>query len=130
MTGAKYLNEITQETTYLWLESMSVSNKTKLIRLKCLKAILGECFDNGWIKQKFWKSINIKVDKNVKRLLRSDEINILLSLLDLNTYIGLREAVVILTLYICGLRMKTLGQLEEDANKVYFSKIRYIIFVE
>lgn len=56
MTGAKYLNEITRETTYLWLESMSVSNKTKLIRLKCLKAILSECFDNGWIKQKSFGS--------------------------------------------------------------------------
>ncbi len=113
ITGSTYLNEITNVTIYQWLESMNVSNSTKLIRLKCLKAILSKFFDNGWIKQKFWKSINIKVDKNVKKGAKSDEINILLSLIDLNTFIGLRDTVAILTLYKTGIRIGTLGQLEE-----------------
>ncbi|AFJ62994.1 integrase/recombinase [Bacillus velezensis YAU B9601-Y2] len=45
---------------------MNVSNQTKLTRLKCLKAFLSRCFDNGWIEIKFWKTINIKVDQKVK----------------------------------------------------------------
>ncbi|WP_404467238.1 tyrosine-type recombinase/integrase [Planococcus rifietoensis] len=112
-TEITYLNEIAADTIYLWLESMSVSNQTKLTRLKCLKAILTKCFDNGWIEQKFWKTISIKVDKNVKKGARSDDIEVLLSLLDLNTFIGLRDAVAIITLYKTGIRINTLGQLEE-----------------
>ena len=113
ITSATYLHEITTELIYVWLDSMKVSNQTKLIRLKCLKAILSKCLDNGWIKQKYWKSINIKVDKNVKKGATSNEIQILLSLVDLNTFIGLRDAVAIITLYKTGIRINTLGQLEE-----------------
>jgi site-specific recombinase XerD len=113
ITSATYLHEITNELIYVWLDSMKVSNQTKLIRLKCLKAILSKCFDNGWITQKYWKSINIKVDKNVKKGATSNEIQILLSLVDLNTFIGLRDAVAIITLYKTGIRINTLGQLEE-----------------
>lgn len=113
ITNVTYLHEISSELIYLWLDSMKVSNQTKLIRLKCLKAILSKCFDNGWVKQRFWKSINIKVDKNVKKGATSNEIQILLSLLDLNSFIGLRDAVAIITLYKTGIRINTLGQLEE-----------------
>lgn len=113
ITSVRYLHEITSETIYVWLDSMRVSNQTKLIRLKCLKAILSKCFDNGWVKQKFWKSIHIKVDKNIKKGATSNEIQVLLSLVDLNTFIGLRDAVAIITLYKTGIRINTLGQLEE-----------------
>lgn len=61
-----FLNEITTESIYFWLEKMDVSSQTRLIRLKCLKAFLTRCFDNGWLETKFWKSINIKVDKQIK----------------------------------------------------------------
>lgn len=47
ITNVEYLEEITTDTIYLWLDSMQVSNQTKLTRLKCLKAILGKCFNNG-----------------------------------------------------------------------------------
>lgn len=113
ITNVTYLHEISSELIYLWLDSMKVSNQTKLIRLKCLKAILSKCFDNGWVKQRYWKSINIKVDKNVKKGATSSEIQVLLSLLDLNSFIGLRDAVAIITLYKTGIRINTLGQLEE-----------------
>ncbi|WP_342543308.1 site-specific integrase [Paenisporosarcina sp. FSL H8-0542] len=113
ITNVTYLHEISSEMIYLWLDSMKVSNQTKLIRLKCLKAILSKCFDNGWVKQRYWKTINIKVDKNVKKGATSSEIQVLLSLLDLNSFIGLRDAVAIITLYKTGIRINTLGQLEE-----------------
>lgn len=67
ITSVEYLEEITTDTIYLWLDSMQVSNQTKLTRLKCLKAILGKCFKNGWFGSKFWHGINIKVDKKVKK---------------------------------------------------------------
>ncbi|KGA98124.1 integrase [Alkalihalobacillus alcalophilus ATCC 27647 = CGMCC 1.3604] len=113
VTNVKYLEEITTDTIYLWLDSMQVSNQTKLTRLKCLKAILSKCFKNGWFSSKFWHGINIKVDKKVKKGAKEDDVMVLLSLLDLNTYIGLRDAVAVLTLYKTGVRINTLGQLQE-----------------
>lgn len=113
VTGVSYLSEITSDTIYEWLASMAVSNQTKLTRLKCLKAILSKCFNNGWYEQNFWKQINIKVDKNVKKGSTSNDISILLSLLDLNTFVGLRDAVAVITLHRTGVRINTLGQLEE-----------------
>lgn len=113
VTGVDFLEDITVDTMYLWLNSMDVSNQTKLTRLKCLKAILGKCINNGWIESKFWQNINIKVDKKVKQGAKKDDVMILLSLLDLNTFIGLRDAVAVLTLYRTGVRINTLGQLQE-----------------
>ena len=92
---------------------MEVSNVTKLIRLKCLKAFLGKCIDNGWLPMMFWLSINIKVDKNVKKGATKNEIEVLLSLLDTTTFVGLRDAVAILTLYQTEIRINTIGQLAE-----------------
>ncbi|EIT85389.1 site-specific tyrosine recombinase XerD [Fictibacillus macauensis ZFHKF-1] len=112
-TNVEYLENITTDSIYLWLNSMAVSNQTKLTRLKCLKAILGKCFNNGWFSSKFWHGINIKVDKQVKKGAKKDDVMVLLSLLDLNTFIGLRDAVAVLTLYRTGVRINTLGQLQE-----------------
>lgn len=113
VTNVKCLDDITTDTIYLWLDSMQVSNQTKLTRLKCLKAILGKCFNNGWYNSKFWHGINIKVDKKVKKGAKKADVEVLLSLLDLNTFIGLRDAVAVLTLYKTGVRINTLGQLCE-----------------
>lgn len=99
VTGATHLSDVSLEKIYDWLDTMNVSNTSKLIKLKSLKSILGKCFDNGWIETKFWTVIKIKVDKNVKKGAKRDEINILLSLLDLNTFVGLRDAVAVLTMY-------------------------------
>ncbi len=113
ITNVTNLEEITADTIYFWLDSMDVSNQTKLTRLKCLKAILSKCFNNGWVSEKFWSGINIKVDKKVKKGAKKDDVMVLLSLLDLNTFIGLRDAVAVLTLYRTGIRINTLGRLQE-----------------
>lgn len=109
----KFLSDITLNTIYGWLEQMSVSNQTKLTRLKALKSFLSKCFNNGWYESKFWQVVTVKVDKKVKKGADEKDIQILLSLLDLNTFIGLRDAVAILTMYKTGIRINTLGQLEE-----------------
>ncbi len=83
--------DITANTIYKCLDSMNVSNQTKLTRLKCLKAFLSRCFDNRWIEMKFWKTINIKVDQKVKEGATEHDVNVLLSLLDLGNFIHLRE---------------------------------------
>ena len=113
ITGVTYLSDITTEKIYDWLDTMNVSNTSKLIKLKSLKSILGKCFDNGWIETKFWTVIKIKVDKNVKKGAKRNEINLLLSLLDLETFVGLRDAVAVLTMYTTGVRINTLEQIEE-----------------
>lgn len=69
----QYLEEITVDTIYQWLESMKVSQSTKSTRLKCLKAVLGKCHNNGWLPSKFWLTVQIKLDKKLK-LVQSREI--------------------------------------------------------
>lgn len=46
VTNIQCVGDITTNTIYKWLDSMNVSNQTKLTRLKCLKAFLSRCFDN------------------------------------------------------------------------------------
>lgn len=111
-TGVVYLSDITIATLYNWLGQMDVKNETKLIRLKCIKAVLGKCFDNGWYKDKFWKQVNVKVDNKIKKGTEDNDIKILLSLIDTTTYIGFRDYVAILTLYTTGIRINTLALLE------------------
>ncbi|WP_312144910.1 MULTISPECIES: site-specific integrase [Lysinibacillus] len=108
-----FLNEITLDTIYSWLENMQVSNQTKLTKLKALKSFLSKCYINGWYESKFWQDVNLKVDKKVKTGANEKDVQLLISLLDLNTFIGLRDAVAILTMYKTGIRINTLGKLEE-----------------
>lgn len=112
VTGVNYLNEITANHIYTWLHSMSVSNQTKLTRLKCLKAFLSKCFNNGWLHTKFWTNITIKVDNKVKEGATDREVNLLLSLLDLNDFVQLRDAAALLLMYQTGLRIGTVSRLE------------------
>lgn len=122
MQNISYLSEITLDSIYSWLSQMQVSNQTKQTRLKALKSFLTKCFNNGWFETKFWQTVNVKVDKQVKKGTDEKDVQVLLSLLDLNTFIGLRDAVAILTMYKTGIRINTLGQLEEKhidfSNKV------------
>lgn len=113
VTKIQYVGDISAETIYSWLDSMNVSNQTKLTRLKCLKAFLSRCFDNGWIQIKFWKTINIKVDQKVKEGATERDVNLLISLLDLSNFIQLRDATAVLVMFKTGIRINTLSQLEE-----------------
>lgn len=112
VVGAKYLKELNADDIYNWLASMNVSNQTKLTRLKCLKAFLGKCFNNGWIDVKFWANIKIKVDSPVKEGATDHEVKALLSLLDLNDFVQLRDAAAVLVMYQTGLRIGTVTDLE------------------
>ncbi|ETI67855.1 tyrosine-type recombinase/integrase [Neobacillus vireti] len=113
ITGATVIEELTTDHIYRWLSSMDVSNSTKLIRLKCLKAFLSRCFKNGWITTNFWADIKIKVDQPVKEGATDREINLLLSLLDLTKFVELRDAAAVLLMYQTGVRIGTLSQLEQ-----------------
>ncbi|MBO1627811.1 tyrosine-type recombinase/integrase [Bacillus arachidis] len=112
VTGTQYLEELNVNHIYEWLSSMNVKNQTKLTRLKCLKAFLGRCRDNGWIDINFWKNVKIKVDTPVKEGATDREINLLLSMLDLTRFLDLRDATAILLMYQTGIRVGTLAQLE------------------
>jgi site-specific recombinase XerD len=107
-----YLDEITADSIYGWLSKMVVSPQTKLTRLKCLKAFLSHCFDNTWLTSRFWKRINIKVDKKIKEGATQKEVDILLSLLDLGDFVQLRDATAVLVMFKTGLRVNTMVQLE------------------
>ncbi|MGG4166829.1 site-specific integrase [Rossellomorea vietnamensis] len=107
-----YVDDITSDTLYEWLSNMNVSAQTKLTRLKCLKAFLSRCFDNGWVTIKFWGKVNIRVDTKVKEGATDREIRVLLSVLDLNDYVQLRDATAALLMYKTGIRINTLVHLE------------------
>jgi len=109
----EFVEEITADSIYNYLDSIDVSNQTKLIRLKSIKAVLGKFHNNGWINQKFWSNIHIKIDKEVKKGARASDIEVLLSLIDKNTFIGFRDTVAILTMYKTGIRIRTVGELKE-----------------
>lgn len=109
-----HLEQIDAQSIYDWLDSMNVSPVTKKNRLKFIKAMLTKCFDNGWFDNKFWNNIQIRIDRTVKNGAKENDLNILLSLLDTSSFIGLRDAVAILTLYRTGVRINTLGQIEES----------------
>lgn len=112
VTGIKVIEDIGADHLYLWLSSMNVSNQTKLTRLKCLKAFLSRCFNNGWLEVNFWNNVKIKVDSPVKEGATDREIKILLSLLDLTRFVELRDTAAILIMYQTGIRVGTLSQLE------------------
>lgn len=108
-----YVEDIDTDSIYSYLGSLEVSEQTKLIRLKSLKAVLSRFFNNGWLKIKFWSNIHIKIDKKVKKSAKESDIEVLISLLDKSTFIGFRDMVAILTLYRTGIRIATLGGLKE-----------------
>jgi len=119
-----YVEDINADSVYNYLDSLEVAQQTKLIRLKSIKAVLGKFHNNGWLKEKFWSYIQIKIDKEVKKSAKANDVDILLSLLDKNTFIGFRDTVAILTLYRTGIRIRTLGELTErhiDFENLYLN---------
>jgi site-specific recombinase XerD len=112
ITRLTYVDEITSDHLYEWLASMDVSPQTKLTRVKCLKAFLSRCFDNGWVTARFWKKVNVKVDSNVKEGASERDIKVLLSVLDLSDFVQLRDATAALLMYKTGLRINTIVHLE------------------
>lgn len=112
-TGIEYLEDITSDSIFSWIYEMDVKPQTKLTRLKCFKAFLGRCFDNGWFKNKFWRNVNIKVNQEIKEGATDDDVNLLLSVLDFNNWLDLRNGVAVLIMYRCGLRLGTIAKMRE-----------------
>lgn len=120
-TGLRYVDEIDANSIYDYLNELQVANTTKLLRLKSVKAVLSRFFDNRWIEYKFWRTIQIKIDKKVKKGASENDIEILLSLIDKSTFIGFRDTVAIMLMYKTGIRIRTLGELRE--RHVDFDKL-------
>lgn len=112
VTGLRSITAVTATSVYEWLSSMQVANQTKLTRLKCLKAFFERCAENGWLTERFWRRIQIKVDMPVKEGTAEKDVRTLLALLDLTDFVQLRDATAILTMYQTGLRLGTMCQLE------------------
>lgn len=112
-TGLIYVEEINADSIYDYLNDINVAKTTKLLRLKTIKAVLSRFFDNRWVEYKFWKNIQIKIDKQVKPAAKEGDIEVLLKLIDRSTFIGFRDTVAILLMYKTGIRIRTLGELRE-----------------
>ena len=120
----QYVEDITVDSIYHYLDSLDVKQTTKLIRLKSIKAVLSKFFNNGWIKQKFWNSIQLKIDKEVKKGAKESDIDKLLELIDQTSFVGFRDAVAIKLMYRTGIRIKTLAELRErhiDIENLFLS---------
>lgn len=111
-TGLMYLQDINVGSIYMWLSSMNVSDQTRLTRLKCFKAFLSRCYDNGWLKVNFWKNVKVKVNSKIKEGAKESNINLLLSVLDFSDFVQLRDGTAALLMYKTGIRLNTLTLLE------------------
>src|SRR5690625_2704526 len=110
--GVIHVQDIDAGTIYNYIDSLDVSVATKLIRLKSIKAVLTRFFDNGWFAYKFWTSIQITVDKDVKEGADEADIALLLNAIDKTAFVGFRDAVAILFMYKTGVRTSTLAKLK------------------
>ncbi len=108
-----YVEDINLDKLYHYLDVLEVKPATKLIRLKSIKAVLSKFYNNGWIKDRFWSNIQIKIDKEVKKGAKESDIDKLLQLIDHTTFIGFRDACAITLMYKTGIRIRTLGELRE-----------------
>lgn len=113
MNNLEYVEEINIGSIYNYLGSLDVSQRTKLIRLKSTKAVLSKFHNNGWIKDRFWCNIQIKIDKEVKKGAKESDIDRLLQLIDKTTFIGFRDACAVKIMYKTGIRIRTLGEVRE-----------------
>lgn len=113
ITELVYVEDINADSIYDYLNTIQVAKATKLLRLKSIKAVLSRFFDNRWIEYKFWKNIQIRIDKKVKTAASESDIEILLQVIDRSTFIGFRDSVAILLMYKTGIRITTLGELRE-----------------
>lgn len=109
----EYVEDINLDKLYHYLDVLQVTAATKLIRLKSIKAVLSKFYNNGWVKERFWSNIQIKIDKEVKKGRRESDIEKLLQLIDQTTFIGFRDASAIKLMYKTGIRIRTLGELRE-----------------
>ncbi|MGA3675543.1 hypothetical protein [Lysinibacillus agricola] len=66
------IEDINIDKLYHYLD---VQSATKLIRLKSIKVVLSKFYNNGWIKDRFWSNIHIKIDKEVKKGTRESDID-------------------------------------------------------
>lgn len=117
-----YLEDITESTVRNWLMSMDVKNSTRLTRLKCFKAFLSRCYDNGWFSNKWWRNIKIRVDEPIKEGATDKDVDMLLSVLQYNNFLDLRNICAVLLMYRCGLRIGTIARMEESC--VDFEKMQ------
>lgn len=117
-----YLEDITEGTIRDWLMSMDVKNSTRLTRLKCFKAFLSRCYDNGWFSTKFWRNIKIRVDEPIKEGATDKDVDMLLSVLQYDNFLDVRNVCAVLLMYRCGLRIGTIARMEESC--VDFEKMQ------
>lgn len=118
-------SELNSHTIYDWLSKMKVSDSTKNIRLKSLKAALNRLYDMDYLTTNYWKNIRIKVDTEQKHGASEQDVQELLSRLDLTNFFELRDAVAILLMYRTGIRNSTMMLVRErnfsfSENIIYF----------
>lgn len=99
----EYVEDINIDNMYHYLDILEVKSSTKLIRLKSIKAVLSKFFNNGWIKDRFWSNIQIKIDKEVKKGAKESDIDKLLQMIDQTTFIGFRDACAVKLMYKTGI---------------------------
>lgn len=62
-----YVEDIDLDKLYHYLDVIEVKPSTKLIRLKSIKAFLSKFYNNGWIKERFWSNIQVRLIRKWRR---------------------------------------------------------------
>ncbi len=115
VTGIQNISAIDEWSIYDWLDSMKVSQQTKLTKQKCFKAFLSKCLHNGMYKRNFWSHIVVKVDKRIIQGADTEQVKLLMGMLDLNTFVGLRDYLAISLMINNGVRVGTISLIPESA---------------
>lgn len=107
------MQKLGTNSIYDWLDNMEVADSTKNIRLKSLKACLNRLYDMNYFENNYWKNVKIRIDIKQKHGANENDVQKLLSTLNLNDFFGLRDAVAILLMYRTGIRNSTMMQVRE-----------------
>lgn len=114
VTKVSLLSEMDKDSLLLYINHNNVSQSTKLIRLKLMKALLNRWHNEGLIEFEFWKDINIRVDEDIKEGLTKRELGILLNHLDFSNFVELRDGCIFLLIWETGIRLGTVSRVTED----------------
>lgn len=115
-----YLREKYKESSGFEGKKQKLSSRTIKTYASALKTFLSYSFENGFLKKNVSEKIKMpKYKKKVIKILNRNEIDILLSSFNKQSFIGSRDFLIVSLMLDCGLRLSEVVKLKlEDINEI------------
>lgn len=107
-------DKLNRQVLMKYIGDASVSDATRLVRFKSIRAVLNRFYRKGLLKEDFWSEVSIKVDQKSKVGATQREVEMLLYLLDFSKFTEFRDACAILLIWETGARMGTIAKTTEN----------------